>query len=187
MLSRIGPLSKIIGASRREGYEDSNTYGHFSGNHHWVPSWHERDIVAAGHSWWRFGWIGDFLYCSNQPYSCHANDARTQDRALTPSQSKNRFCRLLFADTNIPSRGRWMRSRYGILEKAVKAAGGTLKDIVKTTTYVVGADTGAKIRPARQELLPAEGRPTSTTVIVAGLADPDFLVEVEAIAVIGDG
>ncbi len=79
-----------------------------------------------------------------------------------------------------------IRLVWANLEKAVKAAGGTLADIVKTTTYVVGADTGAKIRPARQELLPAEGRPTSTTVVVAGLADPDFLVEVEAIAVIGD-
>ena len=71
------------------------------------------------------------------------------------------------------------------LEKAAKAAGGSLKDIVQTTTYVVGAENMAKIRAVRQELLPAEGRPTSTTVIVAGLADPDFLVEVEAIAVIG--
>ena len=79
-----------------------------------------------------------------------------------------------------------IRMVWANLEKAVKAAGGSLGDIVKTTTYVVGADTGAKIRAARQELLPPEGRPTSTTVVVAGLADPDFLVEVEAIAVIGD-
>lgn len=77
-----------------------------------------------------------------------------------------------------------IRVVWANLEKAVKAAGGSLKDIVKTTTYVVGVDNVAKIRPARQELLPAEGRPTSTTLIVAGLADPDFLVEVEAIAVI---
>jgi len=79
-----------------------------------------------------------------------------------------------------------IRMVWANLEIAVKAAGGTLADIVKTTTYVVGADTGAKIRPARLEILPAEGRPTSTTVVVAGLADPGFLVEVEAIAVIGD-
>ena len=80
-----------------------------------------------------------------------------------------------------------VRMVWANLEKAVKAAGGSLKDIVKTTTYVVGADTGGKIRRARLELLPSEGRPTSTTVVVAGLADPDFLVEVEAIAVIDDG
>ena len=58
---------------------------------------------------------------------------------------------------------------------------------MKTTTYVVGAESLGKIRPARMELLPSEGRPTSTTVVVAGLADPDFLVEVEAIAVISKG
>jgi enamine deaminase RidA (YjgF/YER057c/UK114 family) len=78
-----------------------------------------------------------------------------------------------------------IRVVWSNLEKAVIAAGGSLNDIVKTTTYVVGVENLAKIRPARQELLPAEGRPTSTTVVVAGLADPDFLVEVEAVAVIG--
>ena len=72
------------------------------------------------------------------------------------------------------------------LEIAVKAAGGSLKDIVKTTTYVVGAENLGKIRAARLSLLPPDGRPTSTTLLVAGLADPDLLVEVEAIAVLGD-
>ena len=76
---------------------------------------------------------------------------------------------------------------WGNLEKAVTAGGGSLKDIVKTTTYVVGAENLAKVLNARRELLPPERRPTSTTVLVAGLADPNFLVEVEAIAVIGDG
>jgi 2-iminobutanoate/2-iminopropanoate deaminase len=80
-----------------------------------------------------------------------------------------------------------IRKVWSNLKIAVEAAGGSLEDIVKTTTYVVGADTGAKIRAARVEMLPEQGRPTSTTVAVAGLADPDFLVEVEAIAVIGDG
>ena len=75
-----------------------------------------------------------------------------------------------------------IRQVWANLEAAVKAAGGSLTDIVKTTTYVV-----AKIRPARLELLPPEGRPTSTTIVVAGLADPGLLVEVEAIAVIEEG
>ncbi len=80
-----------------------------------------------------------------------------------------------------------IRQVWANLEAAVKAAGGSLTDIVKTTTYVVGAENLAKIRPARLELLPAEGRPTSTTIVVAGLADPGLLVEVEAVAVIGEG
>ena len=71
------------------------------------------------------------------------------------------------------------------LEVAVKAAGGTLADIVKTNTYVVGRENMAGVRAGRAAAQPPEGRPTSTTVIVAGLADPELVVEVEAIAVIG--
>ena len=79
-----------------------------------------------------------------------------------------------------------IRQVWANLEKAVTAAGGSLRDIVKTTTYVVGAENLGKIRAVRAGLLPAEGRPTSTTLLVAGLADPDLLVEVEAVAVLGD-
>ena len=79
-----------------------------------------------------------------------------------------------------------IREVWANLEIAVKAAGGSLKDIVKTNTYVVGAENLGKIRAARLSLLPPDGRPTSTTLLVAGLADPDLLVEVEAIAVLGD-
>ena len=75
-----------------------------------------------------------------------------------------------------------IRQVWANLETAIMAVGGTLQDIVKTTTYVVGAENLGKIREARMTILPDEGRPTSTTVVVAGLADPDFLVEVEAVA-----
>ncbi len=78
-----------------------------------------------------------------------------------------------------------IRQVWANLETAIKAAGGTLQDIVKTTTYVVGAENLGKIREARMTILPEQGRPTSTTVVVAGLADPDFLVEVEAVAELG--
>ena len=71
------------------------------------------------------------------------------------------------------------------LGAAVKAAGGTLADIVKTNTYVVGRENMAGVRAGRAKAQPPEDRPTSTTVIVAGLADPELVVEVEAIAVIG--
>jgi enamine deaminase RidA (YjgF/YER057c/UK114 family) len=78
-----------------------------------------------------------------------------------------------------------VRAVWANLEIAIKAAGGTLADIVKTTTYVVGAENVAEIRGARLAALPDQGRPTSTTLVVAGLADPGFLVEVEAVAELG--
>ena len=78
-----------------------------------------------------------------------------------------------------------IRQVWTNLETAIRAAGGSLQDIVKTTTYVVGAENLGKIREVRMSILPEQGRPTSTTVVVAGLADPDFLVEVEAVAELG--
>ena len=66
---------------------------------------------------------------------------------------------------------------------AVSAAGGTEADIVKTTTFVVGPDNIPAVRAVRAELC-SSGPPTSTMVVVAALADPRYLVEVDAIAVI---
>ena len=81
---------------------------------------------------------------------------------------------------------RQFRQVWGILEKAMKAAGGSINDIVKMTTYVVGADNIGKLRQAREDLQPLGGRPASTMVVVAALAGPDLLVEVEAVAILSD-
>ena len=79
-----------------------------------------------------------------------------------------------------------VRQVWANLEKALKAAGGSIEDIVKTTTYVVGAENVGEVVRARQDTLPSERRPASTMVVVAALANPELLVEIEAIAVIGD-
>lgn len=67
---------------------------------------------------------------------------------------------------------------------AVAAAGGSLADIVKTTTYVTGIAHAPAVRAVRGELFP-ENPPTSTLLVVSELANPAYLVEIEAIAVIG--
>ena len=67
---------------------------------------------------------------------------------------------------------------------AVQAAGGSLADIVKTTTYVTGIEHGAAVRRVRGELFP-ENPPTSTLLVVSELANPAYVVEIESIAVIG--
>ena len=80
-----------------------------------------------------------------------------------------------------------LREVWSNIGKAMASVGGTVQDIVKTTTYVVGAENLAEVRRARTEDKPAGGRPTSTTIVVAGLAAPDLLVEVEAFAILGSG
>jgi enamine deaminase RidA (YjgF/YER057c/UK114 family) len=65
---------------------------------------------------------------------------------------------------------------------ALAAAGATLNDIVKTTTYVTDIDEFFRHVDVRMEYFGA--LPTSTTVEVRRLADPDCLVEIEVLAVV---
>jgi enamine deaminase RidA (YjgF/YER057c/UK114 family) len=69
------------------------------------------------------------------------------------------------------------------LEAAVKSIGGALNNIVKTTTYVTNLNYAAAIRKVREERFPTNP-PTSTLLVVAGLASPDYMMEIEAIAVV---
>ena len=72
------------------------------------------------------------------------------------------------------------------LKIAVEAAGATLADVVKVTTYVVGyqPEHRAVITAARASYFP-DGFPASTLIGVQALAAPEWLIEVEAVAVIG--
>jgi 2-iminobutanoate/2-iminopropanoate deaminase len=70
------------------------------------------------------------------------------------------------------------------LKAALAAAGATLEDVVKTTTYVTDVDEFFRHSDTRAEIF-GKSPPTSTTLVVKGLAHPDFMVEIEAIAVRG--
>lgn len=76
---------------------------------------------------------------------------------------------------------------FGNLEQVVRAGGGTLRDIVKVNVYVGEeyASRAAELRRIRERYFPADF-PTSTLVRVAGFANPDYLFEIEAIAVVPD-
>ncbi len=70
------------------------------------------------------------------------------------------------------------------IDVAVRAAGGSLANIVKTTTYVTGIEHAPAVRAVRSELFPTNP-PTSTLLVVSELANPAYVVEIESIAVIG--
>jgi 2-iminobutanoate/2-iminopropanoate deaminase len=69
------------------------------------------------------------------------------------------------------------------IKTALQAAGASLSDLVKTTTYVTDIEEFFNHVDVRMEYFGA-ALPTSTTVEVRRLAHPDFLVEVEAMAII---
>ena len=72
---------------------------------------------------------------------------------------------------------------FGAVKAQVEAGGGTLANVVKLTTYLTDMRHRAEIVPIREEFF-GKKLPASTLVGVAALAHPDFLIEVEAIAVV---
>lgn len=72
------------------------------------------------------------------------------------------------------------------LGRALEAAGASFADVVKITTYVVGyrPELRAVIGQARSPFFAGRTPPASTLVGVSALAASDWLVEIEAIAVV---
>lgn len=76
-----------------------------------------------------------------------------------------------------------MRQVCENLKRALGAAGATLDDVVQTSTFVTDWTKFRDAIEVRQEYL-GKAPPTSTTVQVAALAHPDYMVEISAIAMI---
>lgn len=72
------------------------------------------------------------------------------------------------------------------LKKALAAAGATFADVVKVTYFVVDLkpESVVHVRETRKKYLSAEHPPASTLVGVAALVVPDWLIEIEVVAVI---
>lgn len=72
------------------------------------------------------------------------------------------------------------------VERAVQAAGGSLQDVVSLRIYIVDykLDESESIQAALKTIFPTHRAPASTWIGVRALAHPDFLVEIEATAVI---
>ena len=62
------------------------------------------------------------------------------------------------------------------------ATGAAFSDLTKITVLATKLEYRAKIGEVRSRYLP-QPPPASTFLVVSGLADPDFLVEIEGIAV----
>jgi 2-iminobutanoate/2-iminopropanoate deaminase len=75
------------------------------------------------------------------------------------------------------------RQVFANLDTALGAAGATFRDVVKATYYVRDASRVALIREIRAAYF-VEALPASTLIEVPQLAHPDFLIEVEVVAVV---
>jgi enamine deaminase RidA (YjgF/YER057c/UK114 family) len=71
-----------------------------------------------------------------------------------------------------------------IIVAALRSAGAGPQDVVRTRSYLVDAADWEEVGRAHGEVF-ADVRPASTMVVVSGLLDPRWRVEMEADAVLG--
>ncbi|MEU8988033.1 RidA family protein [Streptomyces sp. NPDC048558] len=76
------------------------------------------------------------------------------------------------------------RQVFENLRRCLTAAGATFDDVIKLTYFVTDMDHMPALRTARAEHIPDDRLPAASAVQVAGLVRPEFLMEVEAFAVL---
>ncbi|WP_217139931.1 RidA family protein [Streptomyces sp. AC627_RSS907] len=76
------------------------------------------------------------------------------------------------------------RQVFENLRRCLAAAGATFDDVVKLTFFVTDMAHMPAIRAARAEHIPDDRLPAASAVRVAGLVRPEFLMEIEAFAVV---
>ena len=89
------------------------------------------------------------------------------------------------ADGSDPPDGAYDQTRLclDIVLGALERAGASAEDIVRTTIYLVDGSVFDEVARAHGDVF-RDIRPVNTTVLIAGLVDPRWLLEIEVTAVL---
>jgi enamine deaminase RidA (YjgF/YER057c/UK114 family) len=79
-----------------------------------------------------------------------------------------------------------VRQVFDNLAAVLAAAGATMAHVVKFTYFVTDLALLPTVRQIRDEYVDTDQPPASSLVQVAGLVNPDFMIEIEALAATGD-
>ncbi|HET9260310.1 MAG TPA: RidA family protein [Acidimicrobiia bacterium] len=66
------------------------------------------------------------------------------------------------------------------MQRVIESAGGRMADVARSTVYLTSYEYRSEVAAVRTEFFP-EPPPANTLLVVSALADPDFLVEMDAI------
>jgi enamine deaminase RidA (YjgF/YER057c/UK114 family) len=75
------------------------------------------------------------------------------------------------------------RQVFENIKAVLEAGGGSFDNVVMTTTYITDRKYREGYNEVRRDIY-QQDPPTSTLVIVSGLANPDYLIEIASIAVL---
>jgi enamine deaminase RidA (YjgF/YER057c/UK114 family) len=75
---------------------------------------------------------------------------------------------------------------FANIGRCLAAAGAGFADIVKLTFFLTDTAQLPAVRAARDAVIDTERPPASSAVVVAGLVRPEFLLEIEAFALVAD-
>jgi enamine deaminase RidA (YjgF/YER057c/UK114 family) len=95
----------------------------------------------------------------------------------------------LDADGNLVGAGEpeaQVRQIFENIGRALAAVGASFGDVIKLTYFVTDASIMPVVREVRDRYLDRQRLPASTAVQVTALVRPEFLLEIEALAVIDD-
>ena len=79
-----------------------------------------------------------------------------------------------------------VRQVFDNLAAVLAAAGATMEQVVKFTYFVTDLALLPAVRQVRDEYIDTTRPPASSLVKVAGLVNPDFMIEIEALVATGD-
>jgi enamine deaminase RidA (YjgF/YER057c/UK114 family) len=125
----------------------------------------ERQLVSSGSPW--------------EPVVGYSRAVRVGDRVFVAGSAP---IMAEGADPPTDSYGQAKRC-LEIIAGALEQAGASLADVVRTRAYLTDADAFDGFARAHGESF-SEIRPANTTVVVAALLDPRWLLEIEAEAVV---
>jgi enamine deaminase RidA (YjgF/YER057c/UK114 family) len=125
----------------------------------------ERRIVSSGSPY--------------EPVVGYSRAVRVGDRVFVAGSAP------IMADGSDPPPDAYGQARrcLEIIGNALQEAGATLADVVRTRVYLTDAAAFDGFAEAHGETF-SEVRPANTTVVVAALLDPRWLLEIEAEAVV---
>lgn len=78
------------------------------------------------------------------------------------------------------------RQTFRNLARTLAEAGGRLEDIVTMTVFLIDARHSRRMTDIRKEIIKRDF-PASAAITVAGFADADMMIEIQAVAVIAHG